>query len=102
LSWEVIDTYKQFLLVRKQNKINNTEQAIKIHINQLKKAENDKIRIEMINRSIANNWRWLFELKPSEKEPLLSKKTSETKYDFEEENKKILENRRPMLPWIAK
>jgi hypothetical protein len=53
----------------------------------------------MINRSIANNWRGLFELKPYEKEKLMVvNKPSDTKYDFEEENKRLLQNIRPKLP----
>lgn len=64
-SWleeKVIDLYIDFLNQREANKIKNTLQATKQHLNLLLKQENEAIRLKILENSINNSWRWLFEL----------------------------------------
>ena len=59
---EVNNTFNEFLTVRTQLKVKNTELAINRLINELNKYD-DSTKIEMLNNSIMNGWKGVFPLK---------------------------------------
>lgn len=64
-SWleeKVINLYIDFLNQRTSNRIPNTIQATTQHLNLLNKQENKEIRLKILENSINNSYRWLFEL----------------------------------------
>ena len=63
---EVNSVFYEFLDVRKKIKAVNSERAIKTLINKLNKYD-DKTKIKMIERSIVNSWKDVYELKENNK-----------------------------------
>lgn len=62
---ELNNLFKEFLELRKKIKAVNSERAINMLLNKLSKYE-DNIKIKMIERSILNSWKDVYEL-PKEK-----------------------------------
>jgi len=63
---ELNKLFIEFLKLRKSLKAKNTEKAITLLINKLDKFDN-KTRTQMINNSIMNSWKSVFELKGNKK-----------------------------------
>lgn len=91
------DLFLDFLSLRKKLKAQNTERAIQTLINKLNEYD-DNIKIKMIENSIMNSWKGLFELKnnvKSKKNPDWFNKKIETeelsKEELEEMNKILKE-----------
>ena len=59
---EVNNSFNEFLIIRKDMKVKNTELAINRLINELNKYD-DSTKIEMLNNSIMNGWKGVFPLK---------------------------------------
>ena len=70
---EVNNIFLEFLQLRKKLKAVNSDRAIKLLVNQLNKYD-DNIKIKMIEKSILNSWKSVYELKED-------KKTKETFMD---------------------
>lgn len=58
----VNNIFKDFLDIRKKLKAQNTDKAVKLLTNKLNKYDDD-IKIKMIEQSIENSWKGLFEVK---------------------------------------
>lgn len=63
--------FKDFLSMRKKLKAVNSERAITVLINKLSKYD-DKTKIKMIENSIENSWKGVYELKEEKKKPVYS------------------------------
>lgn len=63
--------FKDFLSMRKKLKAVNSERAITVLINKLSKYD-DKTKIKMIENSIENSWKGVYELKEEKKKPIYS------------------------------
>lgn len=63
--------FKDFLLMRKKLKAVNSDRAITVLINKLSKYD-DKTKIKMIENSIENSWKGVYELKEEKKKPVYS------------------------------
>ena len=63
--------FKDFLSMRKKIKAVNSDRAITLLINKLSKYD-DKIKIKMIENSIENSWKGIYELKEEKKKPVYS------------------------------
>ena len=94
---ELNNLFLEFLSMRKKIKAVNSERAIKMLINKLNKYD-DFTKKKMIEKSIVNSWKDVYELKPSEltkKEPEWFDKKLEqekTTKEEEEELKSILDD----------
>ena len=64
---EVNNIFVEFLQLRKKLKAVNSDRAINLLINQLNKYDDD-IKVKMIEQSILNSWKSVYELKESKKE----------------------------------
>ena len=64
---EVNNIFIEFLQLRKKLKAVNSDRAITLLINQLNKYDDD-IKIKMIEQSILNSWKSVYELKKQKKE----------------------------------
>lgn len=64
---EVNNIFVEFLEVRKKLKAVNSERAIKTLINKLNKYSDD-IKFKMIERSVVNSWKDVYELKEEKRE----------------------------------
>lgn len=65
---EVKNTIKEFIKMRKLIKAPMTNKALELMIGNLKKmSHNDTEQIEILNRSIENSWKGIFELKNKDK-----------------------------------
>ena len=62
---DVNDAFIDFLELRKRLKAENTERAIVLLVNKLEKYP-DSVKIAMIEKSIENSWKGIFELKPGD------------------------------------
>lgn len=82
---EVNDLFIEFLKIRKKVKAVNSDLAIKKLISKLNKYE-DEIKIKMLENSIVNSWKDVYELK-EKKETALEKLQREIKEAEEEERK---------------
>ena len=82
---EVINLFLEFLDIRKKIKAVNSDLAIKKLINKLDKYEDD-IKIKMLENSIVNSWKDVYELK-EKKETALEKLQREIREAEEEERK---------------
>ncbi len=91
--------FKEFLDLRKQLKAKNTDRAIKTLLNKLNKY-NDDIKYQMIENSIVNSWKDVYELKQQNnnyrKQPIREEivpewfnKNNESKPMTEEQQKEI-------------
>ena len=68
-NFELRNTLKEFLKMRKSIKKPMTDKAMKLLINKLDKlGANDNEKIEILNQSIFNSWQGVFELKNKRKE----------------------------------
>ena len=65
------DLFKDFLSMRKKIKAVNSDRAITLLINKLSKYD-DKTKIKMIENSIENSWKGIYELKEEKKKPVYS------------------------------
>lgn len=65
------DLFKDFLSMRKKIKAVNSDRAITLLINKLSKYD-DKTKIKMIENSIENSWKGVYELKEEKKKPVYS------------------------------
>lgn len=63
--------FKDFLSMRKKIKAVNSDRAITLLINKLSKYD-DKTKIKMIENSIENSWKGIYELKEEKKKPVYS------------------------------
>lgn len=63
--------FKDFLSMRKKLKAVNSDRAITLLINKLSKYD-DKTKIKMIENSIENSWKGIYELKEEKKKPVYS------------------------------
>lgn len=63
--------FKDFLSMRKKLKAVNSDRAITVLINKLSKYD-DKTKIKMIENSIENSWKGVYELKEEKKKPVYS------------------------------
>lgn len=79
------DLFKDFLSVRKKLKAVNSERAITLLINKLSKYD-DKTKIKMIENSIENSWKGIYELKEEKKQTFNHYKTQS------EREKEVFEN----------
>lgn len=78
-NFELRNTLKEFLKMRKSIKKPMTDKAMKLLINKLDKlGANDNEKIEILNQSIFNSWQGVFELKNKRKE-VKEEKTIEEK-----------------------
>lgn len=82
---EVNNLFEEFLKIRKKIKAVNSELAIKKLINKLNKYE-DNIKIQMLENSIVNSWKDVYEIK-QKKETALEKLQREIREAEEEERK---------------
>ena len=64
---EVNNIFVEFLEVRKKLKAVNSERAIKTLVNKLNKYSDD-IKFKMIERSVVNSWKDVYELKEEKRE----------------------------------
>ena len=60
---ELNSLFLDFLSLRKKIKAVNSERAINMLLNKLNKHKDDSVKIEMINNSIVNSWKDIYELK---------------------------------------
>ena len=79
------DLFKDFLSVRKKLKAVNSDRAITLLINKLSKYD-DKTKIKMIENSIENSWKGIYELKEEKKQTFNHYKTQS------EREKEVFEN----------
>lgn len=77
---ELNELFNEFLIVRKKKKAVNSERAINMLLNKLNKY-NDSEKKEMLERSIVNSWKDIYEIKGEEK----VKAEKDKKYYFNEE-----------------
>ena len=78
-NFELRNTLKEFLKMRKSIKKPMTDKAMKLLINKLDKlGSNDNEKIEILNQSIFNSWQGVFELK-NKREEVKEEKTIEEK-----------------------
>ena len=68
---ELDSLFKDFLSMRKKLKAVNSDRAITVLINKLSKYD-DKTKIKMIENSIENSWKGVYELKEEKKKPVYS------------------------------
>ena len=87
---ELNKIFKEYLDVRVKLKLVNSERAINTLINKLKDYT-DEIKIKMIEQSIVNSWKSIYELKggQEEKVPEWFDKNIEAKLASEEEQKEL-------------
>lgn len=75
------DLFKDFLSMRKKIKAVNSDRAITLLMNKLSKYD-DKTKTKMIENSIENSWKGIYELKEDNKQTF---KHYKSKYEKEEE-----------------
>lgn len=85
---ELNDLFVEFLQLRKKLKAVNSERAIKLLQNQLSKYD-DAIKKEMINQSIVNSWKSVYEIK--QKKETMSEKLRREIQEAEEEERRANE-----------
>jgi predicted phage replisome organizer len=89
---ELNNIFLEFLQIRKKLKAVNSERAIKMLINKLSKYDDDKIKYKMIEKSILNSWKDVYELKKEDLEPTKWFNEDNKIKESTEEEKEELEN----------